>query len=240
MWHSYRTLNRLSLVLMVVSFLYIFYAGFKVAINSEIFKVKIINFTGEINHVTREQFSAVVLSNFKGGFFDLNLDHAKNTLEELSWVKSVRIKRSWPNAVDITVLERHELARWHDGGLIDASGELFNGAVDKKLPVLEGPFNQHAEMTATYLRLMEILEPFEVSVDRLRLSKQQSWYCLLSSGLEVAMGEQNIESRIERFMRFLPDAESQFKSSIKYVDLRYTNGFTASSLSSVDNVGNGS
>jgi cell division protein FtsQ len=147
----------------------------------------------------------------------------------LSWVKSVHIKRSWPNAVDITVLERHELARWNDGGLIDASGELFNGAADKKLPVLEGPVNQHAEMVAVYLRLMKILEPFKVSVDRLRLSRQQSWYGHLSSGLEVAMGEQNIESRLERFMRFLPDAESRFKSSIKYVDLRYTNGFSVSS-----------
>ena len=237
MWHSYRTLNRLSFALIVVSSLYIFYACFKVAINSEVFKVKTINFIGDINHVTREQFSAVVLSNFKGGFFDLNLDHAKNALEDLSWVKSVRIKRNWPNAVDITVLERHELARWNDGGLIDASGELFNGAADKKLPVLEGPVNQHAEMVAVYLRLMKILEPFKVSVDRLILSRQQAWYGHLSSGLEVAMGEQNIESRLERFMRFLPDAESRFKSSIKYVDLRYTNGF---SVSSSVNGGNGS
>jgi len=84
-------------------------------------------------------------------------------------------------------------------------------------------------MIAVYLRLMKILEPYEVSVDRLRLSRQQSWYGHLSSGLEVAMGEQNIESRLERFMRFLPDAESRFKSSIKYVDLRYTNGFSVSS-----------
>ena len=229
MWHNYRALNKLSLGLILVSLIFLAYAFFKVTFNSKLFMVERINFVGDINHVSRDQFSSVVTKNFKGGFFNLNLREAKDSLEQLSWIKNVEIKRNWPNTIDVIVSERDAMARWKRGGLLDAAGELFDGAVDKNLPILDGPIGEHGVVMAQYLSLMDRLEPYEVSIDQLQLTKQRSWHGRLSIGTVVAIGEKNAAFRIERFMRFLPETQKRYKSLVKFADLRYANGFSVSS-----------
>ena len=229
MWHNYRVLNNISLGLIFVSFMFLSHAILKVSINSDLFTVKRINFVGDINHVSRDQFNSVVTKTFKGGFWNLNLREAKDALEELAWIKNVQIKRNWPNAIDVLVSERDAMARWKHGGLVDKSGELFDGAEDKKLSVLDGPIGQHGVVVAQYLSLTELLEPYGVTIDQLRLTTQRSWYGHLSNGAVVALGEKSIASRLERFMRFLPETQSRFKSLVKFADLRYANGFSVSS-----------
>ena len=121
------------------------------------------------------------------------------------------------------------MARWKRGGLLDAAGELFDGAVDKNLPILDGPIGEHGVVMAQYLSLMDRLEPYEVSIDQLQLTKQRSWHGRLSIGTVVAIGEKNAAFRIERFMRFLPETQKRYKSLVKFADLRYANGFSVSS-----------
>ena len=203
MWHNYRALNKLSLGLIFVCLVFLLHAIFKVSINSDLFMVKRINFVGDINHVSRDQFNSVV-------------------------IKNVEIKRNWPNAIDVLVSERDAMARWKPGGLLDDSGELFNGAEDKRLPILDGPIGQHEVVAAQYLSLTQLLEPYEVSIDQLRLTTQRSWLGQLSNGTVVALGEKSIASRLERFIRFLPESQSRYKS-LKFADLRYANGFSVSS-----------
>ena len=229
MWHNYRVLNKISLGLIFVSLMFLFHAILKVSINSDLFMVKRINFVGDINHVTRDQFNSVVTKTFKGGFWNLNLREAKDSLEDLAWIKNVEIKRNWPNAIDVLVSERDAMARWKPGGLLDKSGELFDGAEDKRLSVLDGPIGQHGVVVAQYLSLTEVLEPYQVTIDQLRLTRQGSWHGRLSNGTAVALGEKSIASRLERLMRFLPESQSRYKSLVKFADLRYANGFSVSS-----------
>ena len=112
MWHNYRALNKVSLGLVFISLMLFSYALLKVSFNSELFTVNRINFVGDINHVSRDQFSSVVVKTFKGGFFNLNLREAKDSLEQLPWIKNVEIKRNWPNAIDVLVSERDAMAQW--------------------------------------------------------------------------------------------------------------------------------
>ena len=93
MWHNYRALNKLSLGLIFVCLVFLLHAIFKVSINSDLFMVKRINFVGDINHVSRDQFNSVVTKTLKGGFWNLNLREAKDSLEQLAWIKNVEIKK---------------------------------------------------------------------------------------------------------------------------------------------------
>ena len=229
MWNNHRVLNKISVGLIFVSLMFLSHAILKVSINSELFAVKRINFVGDINHVSRDQFNSVVTETFKGGFWNLNLREAKDSLEELAWIRNVEIKRNWPNAIDVLVSERDAIARWKHGGLLDKSGELFDGAEDKRLSILDGPVGQHGVVVAEYLNLTDLLEPYGVTIDQLRLTTQRSWYGNLSNGTVVALGEKNISSRLKRFMRFLPETQSRYKSLVKFADLRYANGFSVSS-----------
>jgi cell division septal protein FtsQ len=97
------------------------------------------------------------------------------------------------------------------------------------LSVLDGPIGQHGVVVAQYLSLTEILEPYRVTIDQLRLTRQGSWHGHLSNGTAVALGEKSIASRLERLMRFLPESQSRYKSLVKFADLRYANGFSVSS-----------
>lgn len=229
MWDNYRALNKVSLGLVFISLMLFSYALLKVSFNSELFTVNRINFVGDINHVSRDQFSSVVVNTFKGGFFNLNLREAKDSLEQLPWIKNVEIKRNWPNAIDVLVSERDAMAQWGNGGLLDNSGHIFNGAADKRLPILSGPYGQHEVVVAQYLSLIALLKPYGLTFDRLWLTKQNSWFGRLSNGTLVAMGEQNLASRLKRFMRFLPESQSRYGSDVEFADLRYANGFSVSS-----------
>ena len=230
MWHNYRSLNRVSITLVCFAVFCGMYAVIQSCLNSDFFSIREINFRGDIEHVSEYQFSDVVTNKVNGGFFNLDLTQAKQSFEQIPWVKTVAITRVWPDTLNVEVVERTELARWAGGGLVDDRGELFLGNVHHPLPTISGPLGTHEKMVDTYQKLSRSLEPFDVTLDKLTLSKSGSWKARLSNGIDVAMGEQeNIQARMGRFMRFLPDAQSELQLPIRYVDLRYSNGFAVSS-----------
>src|SRR5690349_17631344 len=60
------------------------------------------------------------------GFFAIDVVQIKQRLLQLPWVSEVSVKRVWPEAIDIQILEKKSLATWNDSGLISGTGEIFN------------------------------------------------------------------------------------------------------------------
>jgi cell division protein FtsQ len=64
-----------------------------------------------------------------------------------------------------------------------------------------------------------------LQVTRVELSARGSWNLRLSDGMEIEVGRNDPELRLQRFARLLPRLRSRDPRVLLRADLRYTNGF---------------
>ncbi len=185
---------------------------------------------GEFKRVPAEQLQQVVLPYAKAGFFAVKLQDAQDAIETLPWVESAQVRKQWPDVLEITLVEHKPFARWGKDRLLSEQGKLFatpQKLQDLKLPDLDGPDTQTEEVVALYNDARALFAPAGVDVTRVSMDARGSWSLQLSSGTEVVVGRDDARSRLQRFVRVLPQLANQ-QVPIERADLRYTNGFTLS------------
>jgi cell division protein FtsQ len=167
---------------------------------------------------------------FRGsGFLSVDLDAMRAALETIPWVDRARAERRWPNGVRVSLTEHVPAARWGEDGLMNTRGELFlEGArhVPPELPVLNGPPGTHAQVAKLYLDTYPRLLAVGLRLARVELDPRGAWSLELSNGVEVRLGRQDVDRRLERFIRVASPLIAARAGEVSYVDLRYSNGFS--------------
>ncbi|ROP79036.1 cell division protein FtsQ [Stenotrophomonas rhizophila] len=185
---------------------------------------------GEFKRVPAEQLQQVVLPYARSGFFAVKLQDAQDAIETLPWVESAQVRKQWPDVLEITLVEHKPFARWGNDRLLSEQGKLFatpKKLQDLELPDLDGPDSQTEEVVALYNDARALFAPAGVDVKRVTMDARGSWSLVLSNGTEVVVGRDDARSRLQRFVRVLPQLANQ-AAPIERADLRYTNGFTLS------------
>jgi cell division protein FtsQ len=140
------------------------------------------------------------------GMVGVDLDAVSAAVKQIPWVDRASVARSWPRGLKIQVFEQQPVARWGEAGLLNARGEVFvrdSRHLPPELPEFAGPVGSEAEMTARYLDAQPRLASAGLRLSRLQLFR-------------------------ERFDRFIAAAARLVATraiEIRYVDLRYANGF---------------
>lgn len=158
----------------------------------------------------------------------LDLTRIEHELSLLPWVDEVRLRRLWPDGVRVAVQEHRAVARWGETALVNERGELFvvqDPASLSALPVFNGPQNRSAEMLATWRELQVRLVEHGLQASQLLLDRRGSWRLVLAQGVEVRLGTVNPLAQTERFLRHSWPEIADRVDRVRYVDLRYTNGF---------------
>ena len=184
----------------------------------------------EFKRVPAEQLQQVVLPYARAGFFAVKLQDAQDAIEKLPWVESAQVRKQWPDVLEITLVEHKPFARWGKDRLLSEQGKLFatpQKLQDLALPDLDGPDTQTEEVVALYNDARALFAPAGVDVTRVSMDARGSWSLQLSNGTEVVVGRDDARSRLQRFVRVLPQLANQ-QAPIERADLRYTNGFTLS------------
>ena len=120
-------------------------------------------------------------------------------------------------------------AVWGDSGRLNTRGELFvndSRHVPAELPRLSGPDSKSAEVARHYLEVREQLIPVGLDVRRVHLDARGSWQMTLGNGIEVRLGRRAVAERTSLFLDVVANIVSGRTTDIKYVDMRYGNGFT--------------
>ena len=97
---------------------------------------------GEFKRVPAEQLQQVLLPYARAGFFAVKLQDAQDALEKLPWVESARVRKQWPDVLEVTLVEHKPFARWGNDRLVSEQGKLFptpKKLADLALPELDGP-----------------------------------------------------------------------------------------------------
>ena len=187
-----------------------------------------IDMEAPMQRVTAMQIEAAMRGALDGGFLSVDIGRMQQALEALPWVDQARVRRVWPASLRVTISEQVAAARWGESGLLNTRGELFDSDVRQmpaELPLLAGPIGTEQQVARLYFEYRTRLLPLGMRIDGVTLDPRGAWRIHLSNGVELRLGREQPEQRMERFLRAAAPIVNARASELAYVDLRYSNGF---------------
>jgi len=200
------------------------------------FTIRAVRIDGELARNSVHTIRANALPLLRGNFFSLDLQRARAAFEAVPWVRHALVRRVWPDRLDVRLEEHRPAALWQgeDGSerLVDTEGDVFEANLgdveDDALPTFAGPDGSSLAMLAMYRRLQPALEPLEMEIGTLKLSRRGSWRVELDSGATVELGRGNDDEVLERtgrFVRTLTQVTARYRQPLLYADLRHADGY---------------
>jgi cell division protein FtsQ len=225
MWDRPDILNRAASGLFVAAGLMIAYAIVWIAIHRPGFALRHVDMIGDTEHVTRAQVEEIVKLGLTGTFFTVDLPRLRGAFEKLPWVREVKLRRYWPDRLEVRITEQVALARWGSAALVNTQGEIFQAAYDGNLPVFVGPPGTSKEIAIQYEFFRRNLAQMRAKPVLVQLSARRAWQVKLDNGLTLQLGRDDVETRLMRFIAVQERTVGALARRIEYVDLRYPNGF---------------
>ena len=229
MWNNPRLLNALADLLIAIALLVFAVAGVQLLVPSSLFPLRELAVKGELSQVPRTELERVATARVAGNFFAADLAQLRTGFEQLAWVRSVSVRRVWPDRIEVRLEEHQALARWGDAGLVNTFGERFAAMSQARLPLFVGPAGTEGEVTRRYRVFAAIIAPLDTGIERVVLTPRYSWQLRLANGLALELGRDVAadvaERRLRRFVAAHGLTLGRMARRHKYVDLRYPNGF---------------
>jgi cell division protein FtsQ len=230
MWDDPRKLNAVALVLVVAALAMLLWGGIAWVVRQPVFAIRRVVIDGPLVRANPSHLSAVIREELRGTFFTMRLPEARASLQKVAWVKSVALRRRWPDRLEVSVVEHEPLARWNDSGLVDIEGEAFSADFDGDLPQFNGPEGTSAQLAARFRDFGAALSSRALAISELQLSPRGAWRIKTtgSAPLTIELGRSAPGERLTRFVAYHArtlGALARAGTRVEYVDLRYRNGF---------------
>ncbi len=219
-----RQLAWLGLLLLgLLSTLAIRMAGHWVA-SRPMFTIQHVQVLGELEQVDRDLVRKRALA-LHGNFFSLDLLAVSSELRSVAWVRTVSVRRVWPDTLEISVEEQHPVARWGEGELVNTRGERFTAEYAGVLPFFQGPQGSTPQMLAEFDAFRSQLAGLPLSITDLELTDRGAWRLIADNGLEIELGRDEVHERLTRFINIYPQLLRVASPAGAVADLRYAHGF---------------
>ena len=190
--------------------------------------IKFVRVEGTFQHIEKNTIKQVLKGQMNNGLYNANLQNIQKSVVQLPWVKSVKIKRVWPDTINIRIDEQTPVARWSTMDLVNKNGELFRPAgIDKfdHLPMISGHTGNEKELLKIMADLTIALRDQKLKLTEFRVSDRRAWYIKLQRGIEIKLGSNEPFKKLQRFLKTLPLIGQEQIEKITVVDLRYPNGY---------------
>ena len=201
----------------------------------EVMPIENVQIEGTFAHLSRADIQQRLTQELSGDYFTADIDRVRAALLTIPWVQDAAIRRQWPSTLKIRIIERKAVAYWSDDALLSDKGELFRPEqIDRRMeiPLISGPEGLHHKVWGFLVKLHKELSGLGLAVNELRLDERRSWSMLLSNGVELRLGRNDTERRIQRFVKVFSMQNAPNIDDVKYIDLRYPNGFAMKSKTS--------
>jgi cell division protein FtsQ len=153
-----------------------------------------------------------------------DVDAAKSRIEAMPWVKEARIKKLYPDTLQIAITERAPFGIWqHAGGivsLIDKDGKVIIDDVGERYSRLPFVVGDGAETrVAEYAELVDGVPELKNRIHAGVLISNRRWNVVLDNGVELLLPEKDPGSALVAVAAL--DTQSNLLSrDISAVDLR--------------------
>ena len=187
--------------------------------------VRHVQIHGELRYLDRAALQQVVTEHLTGNLLTQPLGQLEDQLEQLPWVQKAHLRRSWPNAISMELIEQVPVARWSDGGYLNAHGELFVPArgPDHLVHIQAEPGREVA-LVQQLVRIQTLLQAENLTLTRLEETLRRSIYLTIDQDLQVVLGRTRPLLRLARLLRYHKTLLTHVPRERMIIDLRYPNG----------------
>lgn len=222
-----RSFSWLNRILILVGAGVVLVAALQAWIALQQIPVEQITVTGELTHTRTTAVQEMVQPALGGGFLGADLQQVREQLEALPWIYEASVRRIWPNALEIHVVEQLPIARWGETSFLNHEGEVFrpsNRQAWEALPLLRGPEGAADALMSTYQRLVDMLAPLGLGVTQLQMDERGQVEAVLAGGQQLLIGSDDFLGRMHRFTTVYRAELAARMDEVERVDLRYERG----------------
>ena len=229
-WTAYKPwLRGLGVVAVLAAIGFVGEAGLKALREPGAFPLRKVRIEGELRNLSEADLQPLARAYLGQNFFVVNLDDLRVALAADPWVEEVAVRRGWPDTVEIRLREREAFGYW--GGrdeMVDVNGKRFRPAVLRQpgpWPRLTGPDGREQALIEAWRAIRAQLDPVGLTLVKLTQDQRRAWWLTFEGGLEVYLGREHFEERVQRLAKIYPRVLATQADRIAVVDLRYGNGF---------------
>lgn len=191
--------------------------------------IKQVRIEGDFTRLSPVDLQLLVTDKVRGGFFNLNVDAVRLALLDEPWVSEVVVKRIWPDALRVIVIEQVPVVRWGDSGLLNSAGEYFSPDIETipvELPLLSGPEGSEQILLNRFNTMQKQVQSIGFNIASLFLDDRRAWSFHFTNGIKITLGRRDFEERFNRVLTLIPTTTAGRIDQIESIDMRYTNGFS--------------
>ena len=221
--------SRLYGSVFVLIFISMMVWGGMILSNPDTLPIKQVRIEGDFTRLSPVDLQLLVTDKVRGGFFNLDVDAVRLALLDEPWVSEVIVKRIWPDALRVIVIEQIPVVRWGDSGLLNTAGEYFSPEAETipiELPLLSGPMGSEQNLLNRFNSMQEQVRLIGFNIASLFLDDRRAWSFHFTNGIKVTLGRRDFEERFNRVLTLIPTTTSGRIDQIESIDMRYTNGFS--------------
>jgi len=196
------------------------FVKFNIPVNS-------VSVIGKFSHIEKKEVEKLILPVVSdGAILSLDLVQITTLLETHPWIEKASVRRKWPGSIEIKVTEEKPRARWGKKHFLNSQGKILeiNNNNLSYLPLLQGIENSERLLMKTYREIVLLLQPANLKITELKYDERGVWQVVLSNGLEILVGRDQIIAKIRRFLIIWMAVLENRSSDMDGVDIRYDNG----------------
>ncbi len=206
------------------------FAGWKElkAQGADLLPIKYVRIEGIFQYIAKNEIQQALLKQVMTGFLNADMQAIRRELLDLPWIAEVKVKRVWPDTIEVKVYEQYPVVRWGNIGLLNEHGDLFipdNLARFEKLPLLAGPKGAEKKLMPIMKDLQARLVEQTLELLEFNVNERRAWTLKLADGLELKLGQKEPLQKFNRFLATLPILGKKQVMAMERVDLRYPNGY---------------
>jgi cell division protein FtsQ len=195
---------------------------------ADLLPIRYVRIEGVFQYITKDEIKQALQAHVMTGFLNADMHLIRQALLSLPWIAQVKVKRVWPDAIEIKVYEQYPVARWNNIGLLNEQGDLFmpnNLAKFNKLPLLYGPLGQENKLMTVMKQLQAELANQSLGLAEFYVNERRAWTLVLTNELILKLGRKEPLQAFQRFLSTVPILGKDRMTAMAIVDLRYSNGF---------------
>ena len=206
-------------------------------IRSGYFTIESVTISHGLEHVDRGIVERTAWRSIHGNYLNVDLSQVEKALETLPGVYQAMVRRVWPDALELRLVETQAMARFQtlqnpDGNSPDSYINLAPDQAMRVSPVLRGPREHRETLVHTFSSVMPLLQEARLEPLELSVSKSGRWALevrsdssLVPARFELLLGRDGVVEKVDRFTRSFTIALGDKADRIGRVDMRYVSGF---------------
>ncbi len=189
---------------------------------------------GRLSDAERAELTGRLADADVGGILSTDLDAVLATVRTLPWVRSIGVRRAWPDALQLAIAREQPVAAWGEDAYVSASGKrLALPDEHPGLPRFDVQLASTQQAMSVFRLLDQLAQKAALSVRALRQDRQGQWRVTLDAAddsagavesMTVVLGAERLDERMRRFLKIYARSLADEGQRPVYADLRYANG----------------